>query len=96
MEISHEDDDAIHSLVVEGGNRLKLLYLIFVSHRYDARLWPDKRFDDIHDGSKPGNNVRFFNQFPALLRHIAEIARPSANTINHNVMQSPFQGFARH
>src|ERR1700737_2852544 len=92
MEISHENNDAFVSLLMHGGDRLKLLDLVLVTHRHDSGLWPEKRLDELHHRSESGDNIGFFNQFAATLSHIAKIARTRANTENHDVIASGEQG----
>src|ERR1700730_8003428 len=92
MEVPHEYDDAIHSLMMHGGDRLKLLDLVLVTHRHNPGLWPDERLDELHHSSESGDNIGFFNQFAAILSHIAKIARTRANTENHDVIPFGEQG----
>jgi hypothetical protein len=90
MEISHEHDNAFHSLMMQGSNRLKLLDLVLVAHFHSSRILCDERPDYLHYSSEAADYVGFLNQLPAMPRHIAEIARACSNTINHNVVASLF------
>src|SRR6266478_6582433 len=94
MEISHEHDDALHSLMMKGSDCLKLLNLVLVSHCHNPGLRPDERLDELHHRSESGHNIGFLNQFAGILRHIAKIARARANTENHDVIASGEQGAA--
>jgi hypothetical protein len=90
MEISHKHDNAFHSLMMQGSDRLKLVDLVLVTHFHSSRILCDERPDYLHYSSEAADYVGFLNQFPAMLRHIAEIARACSNTINHNVVASFF------
>src|ERR1700737_61116 len=84
MNVTHENDRALQTLMVQRSALPQFFNLIFVTHRHDAfctHQWTHKS----DDRCKTSENIRRFDEFFAALRQITEIARTGTNAPDHKI-----------
>src|ERR1700719_3804088 len=84
MNVTHENDRALQTLMVQRSDLAQFSNLIFVTHRHDA-FCAHQRTHQIDDCCKTSDNIRRFDEFFAALSQISEIARTSANAPDHKI-----------